>query len=77
MALELGLYAAWTKSFYLKKKNLTRKKKEPTQLYADLFINQALQQLGGTCWRSRVCCWNLKDKHEPVSTEENLFTARS
>lgn len=60
-----------------KEKKLTRKKKESTQLYADLFINQALQQLRSTCGQSRVCRWDLKDKHEPVSTEENLFTARS
>jgi hypothetical protein len=51
MTLELGLYADWTKPFYLKRKNQPRKKKS-TQLYADLFINQALQQLCGTCGQS-------------------------
>lgn len=51
MTLELGLYVAWTETFYLKEK-IDHEKKEPTQLYADLFINQALQQLCSTCWQS-------------------------
>lgn len=28
-------------------------------------------------WATPVCFWDLKGKHEPASTEENVFTARS
>lgn len=74
MTSELGLYAPWTKPFYLKEKKISRAGGEnKTIIYR--FVHKsdtaaAVQHMPTT----PVCFCDLKGKHEPASTEENVFT---